>query len=128
MLVYIYIYEFNAVTWIVILKKQGLFKSHDEMEAATDLFFCIVSCIKWIIKKKQMLDWDLSSVDISCLIDVVWLDVGATLKVQINMSLKRWSLSWLNDWESPAYVTRETSVFITRRHHEVKICVDESCI
>ncbi len=29
--VHLYIYEFNAVTRIVILKKKGLFKSHDEM-------------------------------------------------------------------------------------------------
>ncbi len=48
-------------------KKKGLFKSHDEMEAATELFFCIVTYIKWIVKKKKMLGGDLV-LCISCLI------------------------------------------------------------
>lgn len=71
MLVYIYIYMslmLSPELPFLKKKKKGLFKSHDEMEAATDMFFCIVTYIKWIIKKKKkMLGGDLV-LCISCLI------------------------------------------------------------
>ncbi len=41
--------------------------------------------------------------------------MGVALKIEdMNVSMKGRGLSALNDWRSPAYVTREKSVIFTR--------------